>query len=465
MPKWYLDATNSEYRTIRAKDPIKKHEKIFEAEALSLTVHDSQRAKYCNFCLKESENLMKCSQCSIFYYCSENCQKQDWLASHKYECEFFKKTSSKNLPNELILVLRLYDFYKENENFRQTLSKMKSHEKSYSEQTLQEMKETASRIIEILKEEHSKVPLVLEIMLKVKINFFTIEIPSYITNLAIGTGFYQGESNFFNHSCSPNAVKIFIGRKMEIFACEDIEPQQEIFICYDELMGKPFNLRQTYLKENYNMECCCRLCVKEKSNLNNLYSNIGLKCQRCKDKGTIINNVCSKCSHKHDNSELAEIHKTIEEKIEKFVKNNELKFEEMIAFSEDLKKNSLDSSSYLMEIVISHIIHGYHEKHFSSHTNELYEILKFYVRNYDKWFDIDIPSLGFKYNELSKLALTLKKGKKAKKYCDLAWKFLSHYFLESTEMAELKKRMTTVELLLQAGNEMKNNTVGALKID
>lgn len=464
MAKWFLDTSNSEYRTIRAKEPIKKYEKIFEAEAFSLTVHESKRNKYCNYCLNETSNLMKCGQCGIFYYCSENCQKQDWSTFHKYECEPLRKSTSIELKNELILTLRLWDIYKQNESFRESIVKMKSHEKSYSEATKLEMMKMATQIVEILKEDESKIPVILGILSKVKINFFTIEKPSYITNLAIGTGFYQGESNFFNHSCMPNSLKIYIGRKIEIYACEDIKPNEEIFICYDELMGRPFNIRQTYLKENYNMECGCRLCLKEKVTSNTLYPNIGLKCNKCPEKALIFDNICSKCSFHYSSEDLSKTHKELEGNIETKLKSG-LKYEELSVFLEDLKKNHLDSSSYLIEIVLENIISTFLETHKEKYYGELYKLLKFYLRNYEKWYKIEIPSFGFKYNELSKLALIMKKGKKAKKYAELAWKYLSPFFLETQELLELKKRISTIDMLLEAGHEMKNDKTGVLRID
>ena len=129
----------------------------------------------------------------------------------------------------------------------------------------------------------------------------------------------------------------------------------------------------------------------------------------------------------------------------------------------------MEISSYLIEKTLSHIIHQYHDPYFTSHSKQLFKLLKFYVKYYHKWFEIEIPSLGFKYNELSKLALLLKKGKNAKFFCEEAWKRLSVYFADKkeVELEELKKRMKTVELLLDGINELKKEAEKKelLKID
>lgn len=463
-PKWYLDTSNSDYRTIRAKEKISRFELIKETEVLSLALLESKRNKFCVNCLKESSELFKCSECSVFYYCNSECQKQDWLHFHKSECLFFRKFPSKDLCYELILNLRLYIIYRENEVFRAKIIKMKSHESAYTEPMLVCMKDMAKRVIEILGEDPNQIPVLFEVICKIKINFFTIEKPSYITNLAIGIGFYEGEVNYLNHSCFPNAFKIFNGRKMKIFASQDINQGEEILICYDDILGKPYDKRQKYLKDNYKMICGCKMCQKEKESTD-FYPNISLLCQKCPEKGLINNNACIKCLHLYKKEELAHLHCEIEESIENMLKNK--KFEEILIFLEDLKKNKLGVSSYLIEFLLSQIIHKYLETLSDSHTKILYKILKFYVRNYSKWFEIQFPSLGFKYYELSKLALVLKKGKKAKFFCEEAWRMINLYFSESQpELIELKKRMKVVDALLDLGNELKKTeNIDLLRID
>ena len=465
-PKWILDASNPKYRTIRATQTIAKHELIFETEALALTPFKSQRSHFCGFCFLESQELYKCASCGVMYYCGPDCQKKDWQSYHKQECKGLSSLLNHDLSNELILSLRLYLVYKHNEGFQDSILKMKSHEDSYSEAEMAVIKEMSKKIAEILHEDTAQIPTIFSIICKVRINFFTIEKPSYIMNMSVGTGFYQGEANFFNHSCLPNSLKIYSQRKLRIFAAEEINPGQEIFICYDDIMGKPYNWRQNYLKENYKMTCLCRLCTKEGQISQDIYPNIGLRCNKCPEKSEILNNKCKTCGFLFQYPELASLHQSLESSIEKTLKTLK-KFEESLSFLEDLKRNQLEVNSYLIESALSSIINQYMASCSETHTKELYKLLKFYVKNYPKWFEIQIPSFGFKINELSRLAVKLGKGKKARKFCEEAWSTLSlHFGEECREMRKLAKRRVMVQGLLDAGNEIrKNEGKGILKID
>ena len=465
--KWILDASNPNYRTIRATQPIAKNELIFETEALALTPYQSQRTHFCGYCFQESQELYKCATCNVLYYCNPDCQKKDWQAYHKQECSGIQALYTLDLSNELILSLRLYLFYKQNASFRDSILNMKSHEDSYSESEIAAIKESAKKIAEILKEEIDQIPTIFSIILKVKINFFTIEKPSYIMNMSVGTGFYQGEANFFNHSCLPNSLKIYTQRKLRIFAAEEISPGQEIFICYDDIMGKPYNWRQNYLKQHYKMTCLCRLCAKEGQNSQEeIYPNIGLKCNKCPEKSEILNNKCKTCHFSFKYSDLSSLHHSLESSLEPTLATFK-KFEESHSFLEDLKRNHLETNSYLIEAAVSHILTKYLAQCFDTHTKELYKLLKFYVKNHNKWFEIQIPSFGFKINELSRFAVKLGKGKKARKYCEEAWEKLSvHFGEECREMRELGKRRVMVQGLLDAGSEVRKHKVkGILKID
>ncbi|CAG2118505.1 unnamed protein product [Medioppia subpectinata] len=46
------------------------------------------KGKYCDNCLKQSDQLKRCSKCLYMYYCSKECQKNDWKY-HKNECKLY----------------------------------------------------------------------------------------------------------------------------------------------------------------------------------------------------------------------------------------------------------------------------------------------------------------------------------------------------------------------------------------
>lgn len=41
----------------------------------------------CEFCFAKGNNLSKCGNCKIMYYCSKECQKEHWKKVHKYCCK------------------------------------------------------------------------------------------------------------------------------------------------------------------------------------------------------------------------------------------------------------------------------------------------------------------------------------------------------------------------------------------
>lgn len=192
-PKIFLDDSNSTYRTMRASLPIKKGELIYQTDLLTHSVWDRLKGKICDSCLNCKGNLLKCAGCSYFYYCNEECQKNDWLSFHKEECKKFQELNQQKykISNEFVLYFRIFLFFKKNEELRKHYWKVKSHSDFYSEKKLQEFKEIADKIIDVLGESEEMKDILFNEILKIQVNFFTIERPSYITNNSIGIGIIQ----------------------------------------------------------------------------------------------------------------------------------------------------------------------------------------------------------------------------------------------------------------------------------
>lgn len=76
----------------------------------------------------------------------------------------------------------------------------------------------------------------------------------------LGTGLYPVIS-IINHSCSPNAVLVFEGRRAVVRAVELIPQGTEVFITYVET-AESTAARQKALKEQYFFTCSCPCCKK-----------------------------------------------------------------------------------------------------------------------------------------------------------------------------------------------------------
>jgi hypothetical protein len=66
-----------------------------------------------------------------------------------------------------------------------------------------------------------------------------------------------------NHSCHPNAVRVFSQETMIVHACSDIEEGQEILWSYIP-PTQPLSIRQEQLKTKFGFDCQCHRCSAEK---------------------------------------------------------------------------------------------------------------------------------------------------------------------------------------------------------
>ena len=44
----------------------------------------------CEICDQKRETYLRCAGCHLAAYCSRECQRKDWKASHKYFCNIYK---------------------------------------------------------------------------------------------------------------------------------------------------------------------------------------------------------------------------------------------------------------------------------------------------------------------------------------------------------------------------------------
>lgn len=78
---------------------------------------------------------------------------------------------------------------------------------------------------------------------------------------SIGTGIYLGVS-IMDHTCTPNAVATFEGKKLSIRMLEDVPclDFSNISITYIDLMS-PREERRRILKNAYYFLCTCSRCI------------------------------------------------------------------------------------------------------------------------------------------------------------------------------------------------------------
>lgn len=241
------------------------------------------KRKFCDNCLLERE-LKQCSICKFMHYCSSECQKQDWINSHKYECNYFKKTTTKIASNDMTRI------------FIRLLTKSLNNDSSKPDQIGLKSFDTLMDHYGEIKNDYKRLQIFYDMINSVRLimgvdflekNFKTDQLISYFGKMVInsfsisnenegniGTAIYLSASSL-DHSCDPNCAVLFNGIEMSIKVIKKFDLNQESpAISYTELIMSR-KKRQEMLLDNYYFKCKCSRCT---SSLNNFET---IKCQIC----------------------------------------------------------------------------------------------------------------------------------------------------------------------------------------
>ena len=82
----------------------------------------------------------------------------------------------------------------------------------------------------------------------------------------IGVGLFPEVSRSYNHSCEPNAVFENVRLRLRVRLIKDVASGEEITISYlnDDEKGEKRQHRRELLKKQYNFDCDCAKCEREK---------------------------------------------------------------------------------------------------------------------------------------------------------------------------------------------------------
>jgi SET domain len=96
-----------------------------------------------------------------------------------------------------------------------------------------------------------------------------------------------GLAAMINHSCIPNAVRVFAGEIMIVHTCQPVKKDEEIVWSYIPLIQN-YTQRQAQLQQTHNFTCYCIRCRSESIFLSSIDPNIHAQLQKIQSRGCSI---------------------------------------------------------------------------------------------------------------------------------------------------------------------------------
>uniref|UniRef100_A0A8C5TCU5 [histone H3]-lysine(4) N-trimethyltransferase n=1 Tax=Malurus cyaneus samueli TaxID=2593467 RepID=A0A8C5TCU5_9PASS len=265
-------------RGLRARRRFAVGELLFSCPAYAAVLTVSERGSHCDGCFARKEGLSKCGRCKQAFYCNVECQKihpertqsEKLLAVKEFESHLDKLDNEKR---ELIQndIAALHHFYSKH----------------------LDCPDNAALVV---------------LFAQVNCNGFTIE-DEELSHL--GSAIFPDVA-LMNHSCCPNVIVTYKGTLAEVRAVREIEPGEEIFSSYIDLLY-PTEDRNDRLRDSYFFSCDCRECItkeKDKEKLEVCKLNDPPSAETVKDMIKYARNVIEefrRAKHYKSPSELLEI--------------------------------------------------------------------------------------------------------------------------------------------------------------
>uniref|UniRef100_A0A8C6KWY8 [histone H3]-lysine(4) N-trimethyltransferase n=1 Tax=Nothobranchius furzeri TaxID=105023 RepID=A0A8C6KWY8_NOTFU len=245
-------------------------ELVFSCPAYTYVLTVNERGAHCEHCFTRKEDLFKCGKCKQAHYCNVDCQRGDW-PMHKLECVAMCSYGENWCPSETVrLVARIITkqrvttertpserllLFKE---FESHLDKMDDEKQEMNQVDILSLHHFYSKHINDLPGDQA----LTELFAQVNCNGFTIE-DEELSHL--GSAVFPDVA-LMNHSCSPNVIVTYKGTAAEVRAVKEIDPGEEIFNSYIDLLY-PTEDRRERLLDSYFFLCECTECsTKSKDN-------------------------------------------------------------------------------------------------------------------------------------------------------------------------------------------------------
>uniref|UniRef100_A0A8C3H2B2 [histone H3]-lysine(4) N-trimethyltransferase n=1 Tax=Corvus moneduloides TaxID=1196302 RepID=A0A8C3H2B2_CORMO len=315
-------------RGLRARRRFAVGELLFSCPAYAAVLTVSERGSHCDACFARKEGLSKCGRCKQAFYCNVECQvcMDESPAKLQVQCLHFLSNHAKvrgypgwarregRLANAQAGVCLHVRLWAELASLRHCEANSKGPCQTDLDKLDNEKRELIQNDIAALHHFYSKhleypdnAALVV-LFAQVNCNGFTIE-DEELSHL--GSAIFPDVA-LMNHSCCPNVIVTYKGTLAEVRAVREIEPGEEIFSSYIDLLY-PTEDRNDRLRDSYFFSCDCRECVtkeKDKEKLEICKLNDPPSAETVKDMIKYARNVIEefrRAKHYKSPSELLEI--------------------------------------------------------------------------------------------------------------------------------------------------------------
>ncbi|XP_054164870.1 histone-lysine N-methyltransferase SMYD3-like [Oppia nitens] len=258
---------------IIADNDYKPDNVLFECQPFVHHIYHRSKDQICDHCLAKSDDLKQCSGCKHMYYCNENCQRRDWRAGHRYECQIFKSHYKKLLDedNLAIPLLRLYLIIKADP---QIVDKKYETIGGQQQRCFADLMSHCDDImrdrfkVSVIYDIHKRISScgldltvddLVDLFGKFIINSYFIFYTDIIdqSSHTCGAGLFIGAS-VLDHSCAYNVYIQSAGNKLQVIAGQHITAGDELTTFYVN-PSLPTVTRRMLLKSGYYFDChCCR---------------------------------------------------------------------------------------------------------------------------------------------------------------------------------------------------------------
>lgn len=206
------------------------------------------------------------------WYCSVNCQRDDWREYHKHECQIFDvmKTKLEISTTVQSLVRMCIKYQYSNSISQRTWSLYDGRQRSIADLSSR-VPDTLNTLVVAITATLNVFGIIVDNS-TVKHRLGQLMVNSFgITNdlwflkqkdSIIAGGLYI-ELSVFDNSCRPNAICVFNGPVMTVRALRDIDTEKErITVSYQEgCLMMPRAIRKEQLRKFGHFDCQCNVCM------------------------------------------------------------------------------------------------------------------------------------------------------------------------------------------------------------